>query len=419
MNYQEALDWIHDRLKFGIKPGLKRMAWMLNELNNPQKELRAIHVVGTNGKGSVVNYLQHIFSEAGYEVGSFTSPYIMDFRERISLNGQMMSQEDLISCVDVVKPVVERLDLETELDSATEFEVITLIMFIYFGRLHPVDIAVIEAGMGGRDDSTNLFKALAVVCPSIGLDHQAVLGQTHAEIAANKAAVLKGGELLIIALTQQEARQVFLERAKTVSSPVFEFGKDFTLERAEDGLTFRAAGGTLTALTLAMPGQHQLINAALAVQTALQVKSSYPRINERAIRQGLANAKWLGRTELMADNLMIDGAHNSESIAALVELLQSDYADRKLHFLFAAIDSKPSAAMLKQLADIGQVTVTTFPYPNSLPLSKYPKRYPQIEDFSAWFHTIYQRESGDFYVVTGSLYFIAQVRQWLLKSQFN
>lgn len=200
MNYQEALTWIHSRLKFGIKPGIERMTWMLDQLGNPQKNLRAIHVVGTNGKGSVVNNLQHIFTAAGYHIGTFTSPYIVDFRERISLDGQLMPEEDLVACVELVKPIVE--SLPADLEAATEFETISLIMFLYFGRLHLVDLAVIEAGMGGRDDSTNLFQALAVVCPSIGLDHQAVLGQTYGQIAQNKAGVLKAGEPLVMAVQQ-------------------------------------------------------------------------------------------------------------------------------------------------------------------------------------------------------------------------
>ena len=172
MIYQEALDWIHGQLKFGIKPGLERMAWMLEELGNPQDNLKAVHIVGTNGKGSTVNALQTIFSQAGYEVGTFTSPYIIDFKERISINGQMISEENLLGLVERVKPVVERLPKETEHENATEFEIITVLMFLYFGQVHPVDIAFIEAGMGGLHDSTNLFSPLAVICPSIGLDQK-------------------------------------------------------------------------------------------------------------------------------------------------------------------------------------------------------------------------------------------------------
>ncbi|MFC3931583.1 bifunctional folylpolyglutamate synthase/dihydrofolate synthase [Streptococcus dentapri] len=419
MNYQEALDWIHGKLKFGIKPGVKRMTWMLEQLGNPQENLKGVHVVGTNGKGSVVNNLQHIFSEAGYEVGTFISPYIMDFRERISLNGRMISKEDLLACVSLVKPVVERLPLETDLKSATEFEVITLIMFVYFGRLHPVDIAFIEAGLGGRDDSTNIFKALAIVCPSIGLDHQSILGQTYAEIAAHKADVLKGGEPLIFSVTDSSARQVFVAKAQEIQSSLYELGQDFFIEEVQTNLTFHSADYSLTNLKLAMPGRHQLGNAALAIQTALLLKADYPQINDKAIRKGLAQAFWLGRTELMADNLMIDGAHNNESIQALVNLLQKDYAGRTIHFLFAAINSKPITDMLDQLAKLGTVSVTSFDYPNSVALADYPSAYAKVADFKTWLNETYCRDSKNFYVITGSLYFISQVRQWLLKSGCN
>ncbi|WP_019781417.1 bifunctional folylpolyglutamate synthase/dihydrofolate synthase [Streptococcus sobrinus] len=414
MNYQEALTWIHSRLKFGIKPGIERMTWMLDQLGNPQKNLRAIHVVGTNGKGSVVNNLQHIFTAAGYHIGTFTSPYIVDFRERISLDGQLMPEEDLVACVELVKPIVE--SLPADLESATEFETISLIMFLYFGRLHLVDLAVIEAGMGGRDDSTNLFQALAVVCPSIGLDHQAVLGQTYGQIAQNKAGVLKAGEPLVMAVQQEKARQAFLEHAQAVGSPVYEWQKDFEMSPSQNDWTFRNSRTSLTDLRLAMPGQHQVANAALAIETALLLKDRCPELSEAAIRQGLATAKWQGRTELLQPNLMIDGAHNNESVQALVDLIQNDYKGRKVHILFAAIDTKPVVSMLEKLAKLGQVQVTTFPYHNSLALDDYPEPYQRMADFETWLAQVYKADSADFYLITGSLYFISQVRKELLKN---
>ena len=414
MNYQEALTWIHSRLKFGIKPGIERMTWMLDQLGNPQKNLRAIHVVGTNGKGSVVNNLQHIFTAAGYHIGTFTSPYIVDFRERISLDGQLMPEEDLVACVELVKPIVE--SLPADLEAATEFETISMIMFLYFGRLHLVDLAVIEAGMGGRDDSTNLFQALAVVCPSIGLDHQAVLGQTYGQIAQNKAGVLKAGEPLVMAVQQEKARQAFLEHAQAVGSPVYEWQKDFEMSPSQNDWTFRNSRTSLTDLRLAMPGQHQVANAALAIETALLLKDRCPELSEAAIRQGLATAKWQGRTELLQPNLMIDGAHNNESVQALVDLIQNDYKGRKVHILFAAIDTKPVVSMLEKLAKLGQVQVTTFPYHNSLALDDYPEPYQRMADFETWLAQVYKADSADFYLITGSLYFISQVRKELLKN---
>lgn len=172
-----------------------------------------MHIVGTNGKGSTVNHLQHIFTTAGYEVGTFTSPYIMDFKERISINGRMISEKDLVIAANRIRPLTERLVQETDFGEVTEFEVITLIMFLYFGDMHPVDIAIIEAGLGGLYDSTNVFQAMVVVCPSIGLDHQAILGETYADIAAQKAGVLEGGETLVFAVEKPSAREVFFNKS--------------------------------------------------------------------------------------------------------------------------------------------------------------------------------------------------------------
>lgn len=158
MNYQETLDWIHGQERFGIKPGVKRMRWVLEQLGNPQDRIKGIHVVGTNGKGSTVNDLQHIFTRAGYEVGTFTSPYIMDFKERICLNGEMISEVDLVRAANRIRPLTDRLVSETSLGPATVFELITLIMFLYFGENHPVDIAIIEAGLGGFMTPPMCFK---------------------------------------------------------------------------------------------------------------------------------------------------------------------------------------------------------------------------------------------------------------------
>jgi len=285
MIYQEALDWIHGQLKFGIKPGLERMAWMLEELGNPQDNLKAVHIVGTNGKGSTVNALQMIFSQAGYEVGTFTSPYIIDFKERISLNGQMISEEDLLDLVNRVKPVVERLPKETEHENATEFEIITVLMFLYFGQVHPVDIAFIEAGMGGLHDSTNLFKPLAVLCPSIGLDHQAILGNTHAEIAAEKAGVLKNEAPFIYATDRTDVRDVFEKKAREEGSKTYELGRDFTAEGSSLSFDFTYGEQRLDDIALAMAGQHQVANASLAIMASLLLQKDYPKVTPELMKR--------------------------------------------------------------------------------------------------------------------------------------
>lgn len=415
MTYQEALEWIHGQLKFGIKSGLERMAWMLEELGNPQDNLKAVHIVGTNGKGSTVNALQTIFSQAGYEVGTFTSPYIIDFKERISVNGQMISEEDLLGLVERVKPVVERLPKETEHENATEFEIITVLMFLYFGQVHPVDIAFIEAGMGGLHDSTNLFSPLAVICPSIGLDHQAVLGNTHAEIAAEKAGVLKNGAPFIFATERDDVRTVFEKKAHEEGAKTYELGKDFTAKGTSHSFDFAYEEQKLENISLAMAGQHQVANASLAIMASLLLQKDYPEVTPDLIKAALAHASWLGRTEFLMPNLMIDGAHNNESVKVLIDLLKSEYADKDIELLFAAIDTKPIDSMLAQLESVGDLTVTSFEYPNSVKLDKYPDAYKQVSDFQNWIEEHVTANNDKLYVITGSLYFISQVRKWLLE----
>lgn len=417
MIYQEALDWIHGQLKFGIKPGLERMAWMLEELGNPQDNLKAVHIVGTNGKGSTVNALQTIFSQAGYEVGTFTSPYIIDFKERISINGQMISEENLLGLVERVKPVVERLPKETEHENATEFEIITVLMFLYFGQVHPVDIAFIEAGMGGLHDSTNLFSPLAVICPSIGLDHQAVLGNTHAEIATEKAGVLKNGASFIYATDRNDVRDVFKQKANEEGSKTYELGKDFTAEGSSHSFDFIYKEQRLEGIALAMAGQHQVANASLAIMASLLLQKDYPKVTPELIKDALAHASWLGRTEFLMPNLMIDGAHNNESVKVLIDLLRSEYADKDIELLFAAIDTKPIDSMLAQLESVGDLTVTSFEYPNSVKLDKYPVTYKQVSDFQTWIEEHVTANDDKLYVITGSLYFISQVRKWILEQE--
>ena len=417
MIYQEALDWIHGQLKFGIKPGLERMAWMLEELGNPQDNLKAVHIVGTNGKGSTVNALQTIFSQAGYEVGTFTSPYIIDFKERISINGQMISEENLLGLVERVKPVVERLPKETEHENATEFEIITVLMFLYFGQVHPVDIAFIEAGMGGLHDSTNLFSPLAVICPSIGLDHQAVLGNTHAEIATEKAGVLKNGASFIFSTDRTDVRDVFKQKANEEGSKTYELGKDFTAEGSSHSFDFIYKEQRLEGIALAMAGQHQVANASLAIMASLLLQKDYPKVTPELIKDALAHASWLGRTEFLMPNLMIDGAHNNESVKVLIDLLRSEYADKDIELLFAAIDTKPIDSMLAQLESVGDLTVTSFEYPNSVKLDKYPVTYKQVSDFQTWIEEHVTANDDKLYVITGSLYFISQVRKWILEQE--
>ncbi|WP_066916184.1 bifunctional folylpolyglutamate synthase/dihydrofolate synthase [Streptococcus sp. DD12] len=418
MTYDQSLDWIHAQLKFGIKPGIKRMAWLLEQLGHPEKKVTGIHIVGTNGKGSTVSYLQHIYRQAGYSVGTFTSPFIIDFRERISYNGQMIAKETLVQLVERLKPLAERLPKETQLGTATEFELITAMMFLYFGEMQAVDIVLVEAGLGGRYDSTNVFSPLALLCPSIGLDHQDILGATYAEIADQKVGALHDREPFLYVADRQDVITVFEETAQKKQSKSQQFGRDFQMSKASDGTyTFKQGKTVLTGLTPGMPGQHQVRNSALALAAIHQLMEGFP-VSDEAIRRGLAQTHWQGRTEFLRPNLMVDGAHNRESVAALIDVLKTEN-ERPLSLLFAAINTKPVSDMLSALSEIGPVTVTTFEYPKAYALADYPELYAQENNWKAWVDKALGDTGETLYVITGSLYFISQVRAYILEKEEN
>src|SRR4051794_31120365 len=210
--YEEALQWIHSRLRVGIKPGLKRMEWMMEKLDHPEQKMTSVHIGGTNGKGSTVTYLRSILEKAGYETGTFTSPYIEQFNERISINGVPITDEEIVELANVIYPLSVELE-DTELGGPSEFEIITAMAIYYFGVVHPVDIAIFEVGLGGRFDSTNIIHPLLSIITNIGLDHIQFLGTSHKEIAFEKAGIIKKGASLISAVNQEDAKEVIRKRA--------------------------------------------------------------------------------------------------------------------------------------------------------------------------------------------------------------
>ncbi len=302
--YDEALHWIHSRLRTGIKPGLKRMEWMLEKLNHPEKKLTCVHIGGTNGKGSTVTYLRSILETAGYSTGTFTSPYIEQFNERISINGRPIPDEDIVKLANVIYPLSVEME-ETELDGPSEFEIITMMAIYYFAEIHPVDLAIFEVGLGGRFDSTNVIHPLLEIITNIGLDHVQFLGSTYKEIGFEKAGIIKKGTSLITAVDQPDAQDVILSRAKELEVPAFLLERDILLEDhvsipTGESFTWKDGHTTLSDLQISMFGKHQTKNAALAVKAALVLEKDHSfKIEENHIREGLKNAYWPGRFEIL------------------------------------------------------------------------------------------------------------------------
>lgn len=422
--YIEALDWIHGRLRLGIKPGLSRMEWMMDKLGSPHTKMKTVHIGGTNGKGSTVTFLRSILEAAGYSVGTFTSPYIEQFNERISVNGKPIPDDELLEITNIIRPLADELE-KTELGGPTEFEVITAMSFYYFANVKQVDIVLYEVGLGGRFDSTNIIYPLASVITNIGLDHTNILGHTYEEIAFEKAGIIKQGVPVFTAAKQLEALNVIKEQAENKQALLFRLNQEFSISAhhsLEKGEVFSIHSDfqSLVALETSMIGKHQTENAALAVMTAqyLNENGSF-LITEDAIRKGLKTAYWPGRLEIISEKplIIIDGAHNDEGISALVQELGSRFANKSIHIVFAALKDKKLDQMIKQLDQVAdKITFVSFDFPRAAVAEKllkisHSQQKLAVDDWKTYImEEIQAVEPNRLLLITGSLYFISEVK---------
>ena len=415
MNYLESLYWIHERTKFGVKPGVKRMEWMLDRLNNPQLNIRGIHVGGTNGKGSTVAYIRAALVENGYEVGTFTSPFIENFNERISLNGLAITNDEIVELVEIVKPISEALEQETELGGATEFEIITTMMFVYFGQIHPVDFVVVEAGLGIKNDSTNVFNPILSVLTSIGLDHTDILGNTYLDIAKDKGAIIKPNIPVIYAVKNEEALKYIRDLAESNEAKPIELDREIVVVSQEDEFTYRYKGYELETIILNMLGEHQKENAALAITALIELyEQEIITLDFNKMIDAIESVSWTGRIEQVKENplIIIDGAHNNESIEALIDTIKNYYDNEKMDVLFSAIKGKPVHGMLNKLEEISNhLYFTEFDFPKALTKDELSEQV-NLEhiEFIDDYVSFIKKYDGNGLLITGSLYFISEVK---------
>ncbi|PFP27713.1 bifunctional folylpolyglutamate synthase/dihydrofolate synthase [Bacillus sp. AFS073361] len=425
--YKEALEWIHARLRLGIKPGLKRMEWMMERLGHPETKMKTVHIGGTNGKGSTVTYLRSILEAGGYTVGTFTSPYIEQFNERISVNGKAISDEELLQITNIIRPLADELE-ETDLGGPTEFEVITAMAFHYFASLNKVDIVIFEVGLGGRFDSTNIIQPLASIITNIGLDHTNILGDTYEEIAFEKAGIIKKSTALFTAVKHLGALKVIEEQAQKKEAPVYRLDQEILISGHNSlgkGEVFNVSTPfhTLDQLEISMMGKHQTENAALAVIAAqfLHQKGEFI-LTEQAIRAGLKKAYWPGRFEMLSESplVIIDGAHNEEGITALTHELSTRYPNRHIQIVFAALTDKKLDEMIGKLDRIAsQITFVSFDFPRAakaeelLKISRSANKLA-VDDWGSYLaEEIKTLDNDNILVITGSLYFISEVKPFL------
>lgn len=420
------IDRIHEFNRFGMVLGLDRMEELLRRLGNPQDDLKVIHVAGTNGKGSVSKYLEEGLSACGYKMGLYTSPYIETFNERIRYDGADISDEDLEYYGQKVVSAAEAM-VADGLDSPTEFEVVTAIAFLYFaGR--QADITILEVGLGGIGDSTNVVKSpLASVITSISYDHMAQLGSSLAEIAVNKAGIIKTGCPVIANVPQRDAAKIIARKAYAMGSRLY----DISVIRAavsdetpfSQKVSMELYEKSYSDVEISMVGRHQAENLKTALAT-LEIlrKSGAVKLDREALYEGLKRARQPGRFEVISEDplVIIDGAHNEAGAQALQETMAQHFAGKKILLVAGILADKEIDSIVKFLTKITDHIIVTEPdNPRKLAAEKLAEHVADfgvaaeaVPDVEAAVHRAKELADGyDVILFAGSLYLIGDVRR--------
>ena len=405
----EVEEWLHSRIGLNFRSGLGRMQQAVDLLGNPEKSYPIIHVTGTNGKGSTIAFMRELFMGHGKKVATFTSPHIVSINDRICINGQPIADADFIRLADRVKEMEKTL-LQTH-DQLSFFELLTLIAFLYF-REQEVDLVLLEVGIGGLLDTTNVVTGEIAVITSIGLDHQETLGDSLEAIAEQKAGIFKTGKKAVIAKLAPEASLVCQEKAESLAVDLYQAGQDFSMLNGD----FLSSLLDFSQLKIGLEGAYQQENAALALQTFLlfMMGEGKESVDEQAIRQALEQTHWAGRLECIRPHIYLDGAHNLPALTRLVEFIkEKEQEGYRPQILFGALKRKDYQGMLGYLTEnLPQVElkVAGFDYQGALD-EKDVLGYDVIPSYREFISSFEERsDAQDLLFVTGSLYFISEVR---------
>lgn len=448
MNYDEAIAYIKDTAKFGSKLGLQRTEKILEILGNPHKKLKCIHIAGTNGKGSTTAMVSKILVEAGYKVGSYISPFIEEFEERMQINNVNISKGDLSDIVTEVSKAVQKV-VELGYSNPTEFEIITCAGFLYFYK-NNVDFAIVEVGIGGRLDSTNVITPILSIITSISLDHTLILGDTVDKIAYEKAGIIKEGIPVVMFPQQKQSEEVIewtcVERKckliKVPQNSSLFLGKENLQEVAitlmkgtvyanNNVITQKIKVKTLNneyIIDLALLGKHQLLNCSVAVHAIEELIEQGVKISKENIISGLRNVLWPARLEVMNKRplVVIDGAHNIDGIEKLTESIDMYFNYNKIILILGILADKQVEEMIKTIAPKVSRVITVTPHNTRAELSealkvqveKYTTSCEAIEDYTeAYEKALSYCGDRDLLLVAGSLYMVGDMRRIIRNRQ--
>ncbi len=376
MTYEEARAFLEDCSQYSGELTLEPLKELLDRLDNPQNELRFVHIAGTNGKGSTLAYVSTVLKEAGYRTGRYISPTIFSYRERIQINEQYISREDLARLTERIQKAGRQM-LAEGLGHPTTFEAETALAFLYFAE-QKCDLVVLEAGMGGRTDATNVIKnTMVAVLASISMDHMGFLGNTLAEIAENKAGIIKPGCTVVTVRQEPEAEQAVLLKARECGCPVVTVNPECSVNRRRSLFRQSFDYKAYKDVEISLSGEYQFTNAALALEIIGELCRKGCEIPEAAVRTGLRNTVWNGRFTVIAEEpyFIVDGAHNRDAAEKLRESIENYLSGYRLIYIMGVLADKEYDAVIRKTAPYASeiITVMTPDNPRALPAEELKK----------------------------------------------
>ena len=418
---QTVREWILDRMKYKRKYGLDRMRVLMSLLGNPQEDYPIIHVTGTNGKGSTITMLSSLFVHHGQKVGAFVSPHLIDYTDRFLINGEAMSEEEF----EIVGNLVQQAEakLIDEYEPLSFFEIMTAMALVYFSR-KKVEVALLEVGIGGLLDTTNIVDSTMSVITSIGMDHEEMLGNTIEEIAIQKTGIFKQNQAVVLGNLPTEALKVAEVVGKAYNCEIHQFEREFKIESVEEGFIFTNVDTQIHIPYLNLKGKYQLENAAIALECFLRFEKNFQLpVCESAIQESFQTVTWPGRMEVVQQSpkVILDGAHNVHALKRFVETVKQYGEDGSQQtILFSALKRKHYKEMVdylrKELPE-ARLVVTTFDYVGAIEKTDYPSSEVEFVEDAQQFIEEYltQVSSKETLWITGSLYFISFIRKFFVK----
>jgi dihydrofolate synthase/folylpolyglutamate synthase len=433
MNYQEALEYIlrfadYERLpRSGVVWDLSRIERLLERLGNPQHVARSIHVAGTKGKGSTAAMIASILTQAGYRVGLYTSPHLLSFTERIQSNGQPIAEDDWARLTESIKPEVEAVNRLGDLGELTTFEILTALAFAYFGEIR-ADYQVLETGLGGRLDATNVVMPEVAVITSISFDHMDVLGDTLAKIAAEKAGIIKPGSAVVCSPQFPEAMGVIVKTCRERGVRLVRVGAEVTWHEGDfspEGQYFHLKGlGREYDLSIPLLGEHQLENAAAAVAAVEVLSGTGAQVSSENIAAGLERVNWPGRLQVLRRQpwVIVDSAHNAYSMKKLAEALKKYFRFERVILILGVSSDKDISGIVDEAASLtDEVIIVTSRHPRAVVPAVLVKEFsrrgivPRVAASvaSAMRLALAGATPGDLICAAGSVFVIAEVMEYM------